>query len=83
MKAVRNFGLFWYDFIVGDDLTIAIGVVIALALTALLARHHVPAWWLVPAVTGVLLVASVGRVARAAGHSPPEDSTASGDEPPA
>jgi hypothetical protein len=33
MKAVCAFGRFWYEFIVGDDWKIAVGVVIALAVT--------------------------------------------------
>ena len=37
MKFVKAFGKFWYDFIVGDDWKIAVGVVLALAgLTAAL-----------------------------------------------
>jgi hypothetical protein len=35
-RFVRGFGRFWYDFVVGDDPKIAIGVVIVLALGALL-----------------------------------------------
>ena len=69
MRAVRGFFAFWYDFIVGDDATIAIGVVIALALTALLAHHHATAWWLLP-VAALLLLASIARAARA-GRKPP------------
>ena len=33
---VRTFGRFWYDFIVGDDPKIAVGVVSVLALGAVL-----------------------------------------------
>jgi len=68
VKAIRNFGMFWYDFVVGDDITIAIGVVIALAVTALLAHNHVTAWWLLPIATVLLLVASLVRVARKANN---------------
>jgi hypothetical protein len=66
MNAVRGFLAFWYDFIVGDDATIAIGVVIALALTALLAHHHTVAWWLLPVAALLLLLASIARATRAA-----------------
>jgi hypothetical protein len=68
VKAIRNFGMFWYDFIVGDDVTIAIGVVVALALTALLAHNHVTAWWLLPIAAVLLLIASLFRVARKANN---------------
>jgi hypothetical protein len=64
MRTLRAFLSFWYDFIVGDDATIAVGVVLALAATAILARLHVPAWWLVPATVVVLLGLSLRRAAR-------------------
>ena len=37
MKFLKAFGLFWYDFIIGDDWKIAAYVVAALALVAVLA----------------------------------------------
>lgn len=61
MKYLANFGQFWYDFIVGDDWTVAVGVVIALALTALLARSGVTAWWLMPLAVVALLTFSLRR----------------------
>jgi hypothetical protein len=36
MRWLEAFGRFWYDFIVGDSAVLAIGVIVALALTALL-----------------------------------------------
>jgi hypothetical protein len=33
VKAIKAFGQFWYEFIIGDDWKIAAAVVIALALT--------------------------------------------------
>jgi hypothetical protein len=56
MTFLKNFGLFWFDFIIGDDWRIAAAVVAALALTALLAHAGVAAWWLLPLV----VVASLG-----------------------
>lgn len=32
MKFLKSFGEFWYDFIIGDDWKIAVGVLVALAL---------------------------------------------------
>jgi hypothetical protein len=62
---VKAFFRFWYDFIVGDDWTIAAGVVIALALTALLAHNGMEsAWWLLPLAVAVGLSYSVLRVTR-------------------
>ena len=63
MTLVRGFITFWYDFIVGDDWRVAAGVVIALALSALLAQRDFAAWWLMPLATLILLVLSLWRVA--------------------
>ena len=63
-RALRNFGAFWWDFIVGDDWLIAAGVVLALAGTAALARTDIPAWWLLPLITAALLAGSLHRVTR-------------------
>ncbi|HEU0238469.1 MAG TPA: hypothetical protein VFR11_04225 [Micromonosporaceae bacterium] len=64
MRALRGFLLFWYDFVVGDDATIAAGVVVAIALTAVLAHQDVVAWWLLPVAVALLLAASLHRAAR-------------------
>ena len=62
---MRTFLRFWYDFIIGDDWTIAAGVVIALAVTAILAHHGMEsAWWLLPLAVATGLTASVLRVTR-------------------
>ena len=64
MKRLRAFGAFWYDFVVGDDWVIAVGVVISLALTYALSRAGVPAWWLLPLALVVLLPLSLWRAVR-------------------
>jgi hypothetical protein len=63
MQWIKGFGRFWYDFIIGDDWTVAAGVVIALALTALLAHNSVAAWWLMPVAVVAMLGLSLWRVA--------------------
>jgi len=50
---------FVWDFVVGDDWRIAVGVVVALGLTAGLAHASWSAWWVLPAAVIVLLGASV------------------------
>ena len=45
MRWITQFVAFWYDFIVGDDWVVAAGVVVALALSAVLARSGIQAWW--------------------------------------
>jgi len=64
VRRIRAFGAFWYDFIVGDDWVVAVGVVIGLALTYGLSRTAVPAWWLLPLVLALLLPLSLWRAAR-------------------
>jgi uncharacterized membrane protein YeaQ/YmgE (transglycosylase-associated protein family) len=61
---LEAFARFLWDFVVGDDWRIAVGVVGALILTALLADTTVSAWWLLPAVVGMLLAFSVWLAAR-------------------
>jgi hypothetical protein len=61
MKWISQFGRFWYDFIVGDDWTIAAAVVVVVALTAALAHAGYVAWPLLPAGVALVLSASVWR----------------------
>jgi hypothetical protein len=64
VKYVRAFGRFWWDFIVGDDWTVAAGVAVALGLVALLVDGGVDAWWLLPVAVALLLGVSVWRETR-------------------
>jgi hypothetical protein len=62
MNALRKFGLFWYDFIVGDDWVLAAGVVVGLALAALLDHAgSALAWLALPIVVIAALVVSIRR----------------------
>jgi hypothetical protein len=67
MLYLKRFLGFWYDFIVGDDWAIAVGVVGGLALTGVLARRGVDAWWLMALAVTVLLAVSLWREVRQAG----------------
>lgn len=64
MNIVTGFVRFWYDFIVGDDWTIAVAVVAALAITLALTRAHLGVWWFLPIVVIAFLGASLWRAAR-------------------
>ncbi|GAA4735379.1 hypothetical protein [Phytohabitans rumicis] len=57
MNALRAFGRFWYDFIVGDDWKIAVAVVTALALTGALWAAGLLSVSAVPVAGAVLLFA--------------------------
>ncbi len=63
---VRSFGAFWWDFIVGDDVTIAAGVAIGLAAVYALHRSNTSAWWLLPILWVVALSISLARAVRKA-----------------
>ena len=65
MTFLKNFGLFWYDFIIGDDWTIAAAVVATLAVTGYLAHQHLAIWWLLPLVVLAFLGWSLWRAAAA------------------
>lgn len=65
MKVITGFFRFWYDFIVGDDWTVAVGVIAALLVTWILTHASVNVWWLLPIAVAVGLFLSVWRVAAA------------------
>lgn len=67
MTRVEAFFRFLWDFVVGDDWRIAAGVVLALAVAALVAGTSVAAWWIVPVAVAGLLWASVWRAGRSRG----------------
>jgi hypothetical protein len=67
MRYIRSFGLFWWDYIVGDDWRVAAGLAVAFGLTWLLAHNGIAAWWLLPVAVAVLLVGSVLRESRSDG----------------
>jgi hypothetical protein len=64
MRKLRQFGRFWYDFVVGDDWTIAVAVVVAVGATVLVARLDEPAWFVLPAVVVTVLGSSLRHAAR-------------------
>lgn len=53
-----------WEFVAGDDWLTAIGVVLALALTAIVAAVGISAWWVMPPAVCALLALSVRRAAR-------------------
>ena len=64
MSYVLAFLRFWYDFVVGDDWRIAVGVVVALTVTAVVADTDVPAWWVMPVAVIAILIGSLRRATR-------------------
>jgi hypothetical protein len=61
MTAIRRVVLGVWDFVVGDDWLTALGVVVALGATALIAGAGAAAWWLTPVAVVALLAFSLAR----------------------
>jgi hypothetical protein len=64
VRYVAGFLRFCYDFIVGDDWTVAAGVVASLGIASLLVHRHAPAWLWLPPAAAAALAASAWRAAR-------------------
>ncbi len=67
MSRIAAFGRFLYEFIVGDDPTIAAGVVVALGVTALVGDRAGGGFWIVPAFVVCLLALSLRRASTRSG----------------
>jgi hypothetical protein len=64
VRRVRAVLAFIWDFVVGDDWRIAVGVVVALGITALVSDTAASAWWILPLGVALVLWLSVWRAAR-------------------
>lgn len=64
MKWLAHFGKFWYDFLIGDDWRLAVGVVITISSVFFVAHHGVNGWWLLPIGVALILVISVTHEVR-------------------
>lgn len=66
MTRVWSIAVAVWEFIVGDDWRTAVGIVLALALTALVSSAGISAWWITPLAVLGLLALSLRREARGA-----------------
>ena len=66
MSRLADLARFVYEFVVGDDASIAVVVVGAIALTAAFPSVAGGAFWIVPAAVVCVLGVSLARVARKA-----------------
>jgi hypothetical protein len=64
MSLIRRVAIAVWDFVVGDDWRVALGVVLALGLTAAVAATGASAWWIMPPAVVGLLAQSLNRAAR-------------------
>ena len=60
-RSLRAFGLFWWDFLVGDTPELLIAVILIVALALLLRHHHEADIVVLPVVTVLFLVVSTFR----------------------
>jgi hypothetical protein len=65
IRRIRAFGAFWYDFIIGDDWVVALGVTLALAIMFAASRiTNAPVWWVIVVAVATLLPLSIFRATR-------------------
>jgi hypothetical protein len=64
MSAARRVVLGAWEFVVGDDWRAAVGVAVALGVTAAVATTDVPAWWIMPLAVLAILALSLRRAGR-------------------
>jgi hypothetical protein len=58
---VRSAALGVWEFVVGDDWRVALGVVVTLGVTAVIAALGLPAWFVAPIAIPAILYRSIGR----------------------
>jgi hypothetical protein len=61
LARIKSFGAFWYDFVIGDDWRVAVGVVAALLITWAVSTSTVSSWWVAPVIVALLLPFSLWR----------------------
>jgi hypothetical protein len=59
---VRRFVAAAVDFVVGDDVWVAVGIVVAIGATALAGHEGLDAWWLLAAAVPLVVGLSLFRV---------------------
>lgn len=64
---LKAFGAFWYDFVIGDDWRVAVGVALALGVTLAVSESTSATWWIVPVAVVLLLPYSLWRTTRRTG----------------
>ena len=64
LERLKSFGMFWYDFVIGDDWQVAAGLAAALALTFWLSTVAGPSWLVMPIAVALLLPYSIRRALR-------------------
>lgn len=64
-EALKRFGMFWYDFIIGDDWRVALAIAASFVVTAAFSSAGFGgSWWVVPAVAVLTLPMALARLVR-------------------
>lgn len=63
---IRGFAKFWWDFIIGEDITLALGVCLGLGAVAIFHAHRQSIWWALPILWLIALFVSLARALRKA-----------------
>ena len=64
MSWLRSFARFWWNFVVGDDWRVAVGIAASLGLTWVLIDRGFDPWWLLPPAVALVLTRSLWREVR-------------------
>ena len=64
VKVLKDFGFFWYDFLIGDDIIGTTIVLAAMQATHILTNSGTNAWWLLPLAVAALLPINLFRVTK-------------------
>jgi hypothetical protein len=64
MERVEAVLRFIWDFVVGDDWRIAVGVALALGVNAVASNGSAAVWWILPLAVAMLLAVSVWAASR-------------------
>jgi hypothetical protein len=64
MNRTGTFAAFWWNFLVGDDWRLTLGLLLAIGATLLLSHTGLPAWWLLPIAAVLLLRNSLRRATK-------------------
>jgi hypothetical protein len=67
----RAFGLFWWDFLVGDTPELFVATLVIVAVALLLGHHHESGYLILPALAIAFLVLSAHRGRRRSGPVEP------------
>ncbi len=61
LAKLKAFALFWYDFVIGDDWTVAVTVFVTFFVTKWLAGSAGHDWWILPITVALALAVSLAR----------------------